>query len=266
MTRPATTVRPIVNSPLEPASVPTPSPAKPPVSSSSLESPQSVPTADGKQYFYYGAPTGRNIASPKKIIISLPGHGTTAEDDYAAWLPHLKEGSYALASLNWWDGGGETKSNYYSPSQVQAQTKAFLVAQGYMATDLVILEGFSRGSANTYAVIANDTVNGNIFDAVIAASGGYQTDFPLFENQANSNISTTLFRGIPWVLVCGGNDPTPNRDGCPAMETTKVFLTSHGASVLDILTDPNASHGAFHKSSLGLPKQALTLIEQALGL
>lgn len=244
----------------------TPTPSPTPDSVSTLETPRQITTSDGKQFFYYGAPAGHNNTSPKKIIISLPGHGTRAEDDYAAWLPHLREGSYALASLNWWDGNGETKANYYTPSQVQAQTKAFLTAQGYADSDIVILEGFSRGSANTYAVIANDKSRGKIFDAVISASGGYQSDFPLFENQSNTNISTTLFDETPWVLVCGGADPTPECDGCPGMETTHTFLTDHGADVLTVLSDPNASHGAFHKSNLGLPAQALELIENALGL
>src|SRR3990167_4906845 len=73
--------------------------ASEPDSVDTLESPTKITTADGKRYFYYGAPAGQNNADPKRIIISLPGHGTKAEDDYAAWLPHIKGGKYALASL-----------------------------------------------------------------------------------------------------------------------------------------------------------------------
>jgi hypothetical protein len=236
--------------------------AKEPDSADTLTSPSKVATSDGKQYFYYGAPAGQNNASPKKIIISLPGHDTKAEDDYnTAWLSHITGGSYALASLNWWDGDGEKKTDYYSPSEVLKQTKVFLKQQGYTSGDLIILEGFSRGSANTYAVIANDRIGGDpIFDAAISASGSYQSDFPLFDGQNDSNVSTTLFKGVYWVLVCGGKDDNPNRDGCPAMQNTKTFLEAHGATVLGLLTDPNSGHGVFHKSSLGLPKQALDLI------
>lgn len=236
---------------------------KQPDSTSTIASPQKVTTSDGKQYFYYGAPAGQNNANPKRIVIDLPGHETTAEDGYAAWLPYIKDGKYALATLNWWDGNGSTNEHYYSPAEVLAQVKPFLKAQGYSSSDLIILFGYSRGSANTYAVEANDRVSTDpIFDAVISASGGYQSDFTLITGQSNASASSTLYKGIYWVLACGGQDPDPNRAGCPAMEnTTKPFLQQHGATVLAILEDPNEGHGAFHLSTLNMPKQAFDLIE-----
>lgn len=244
----------------------TPAKVAEPDNTSTLESPRKVTTADGKQYFYYGAPAGQNNASPKKVIISLPGHETTAESDYAAWKSHLTGGSYALASLNWWDGGEGAKAKYYSPSEVVAQTRQFLTAQGYVASDLVILEGFSRGSANSYAVIANDRGSGAVFDAAISASGRYQSDFRWYEDKPNGTISPTFFKNVAWVLACGGKDPSPEQGGCQGMEETKTFLVAHGANVLAVLEDPNEGHGAFHLSSLDLPEQALGLIAKALGI
>lgn len=243
-----------------------PAKAVEPDSVSTLESPQKVTTADGRQYFYYGAPAGQNNASPKKIIISLPGHETTAESDYAAWKSHLTGGSYALASLNWWEGGVDTKAKYYSPAEVVAQTRQFLTAQGYVASDLIILEGYSRGSANSYAVIANDRGSGAVFDAAISASGRYQSDFRWYEDKPNGTISPTFFKNVVWVLACGGKDPSPEQGGCLGMEETKTFLVAHGANVLAVLEDPNGNHGAFHLSSLDLPEQALALIVKALGI
>lgn len=236
---------------------------KQPDSASTIASPQKVTTSDGEQYFYYGAPAGQNNASPKRIVIDLPGHETKAEDGYAAWLPYIKDGKYALAALNWWDGNGSTSEHYYSPAEALAQVKPFLKAQGYSSSDLIILFGYSRGSANTYAVEANDRVSSSpVFDAVISASGGYQSDFTLITGQSNASTSSTLYKGIYWVLACGGQDPDPNRAGCPAMEnTTKPFLEQHGATVLGILEDPNEGHGAFHLSTLNMPKQAFDLIE-----
>lgn len=243
-----------------------PTPAAQPDSASTLESPQKVTTANGQRFFYYGAPAGQNNASPKKVIISLPGHETSAESDYAAWLPHIKGGQYALAVLDWWDGNGGAKTDYYSPAEVVTQTRLFLTAQGYLASDLIILEGFSRGSANTYAVIANDRGSGAVFDAAISASGRYQSDFPWYEDRPNGTISPTIFMNVAWVLACGGKDPSPEQGGCQGMEETKTFLVAHGANVLAVLEDPTGGHGAFHISQLGLPKQALDLIAKALGI
>ncbi len=237
----------------------------PPDSPSTLASPSKVTAADGKTYFYYGAPAGQNNAEPKRIIVDLPGHGTKAEDAYAVWQPYVKDTKYALAVMNWWDGEGERKEDYYSPADVATQMKAFLKAQSYEANDIIILSGFSRGSANTYAVAANDREGGNgIFDAVISISGGYQSDFPLTNNQLNSSASASLYEGVVWVLACGGKDSNPNRDGCPAMNKTKTWLSQHGADVVGVLEDPNQGHGAFHRSSLNLPAKAFELIEANL--
>jgi hypothetical protein len=240
-----------------------------PDSADTLATPSKITSSDTKTYFYYGAPAGQNNKATKRIIISLPGHGTTAEDGYKAWSSHmasLNGGTYALAEFNWWRGTGEKKTDYYSPGDVVKQVRAFLNEQKYDQNDIVVLHGFSRGSANTYAVIANDQVDkASVFDAVISNAGKYQSDFPLFDDRTASEAQMTqYFEGIPWVLACGGTDPNPERDGCNGMKETETFLLSHKAKVLGTVTDPALGHGAFHMSSLGLPKQAIDLIEAAL--
>ncbi len=247
-----------------PTPSPTPTPTKAADSANTLTSPTKVTSADSKTYFIYGAPAGQNNKTTKKIIISLPGHGTTADDGYVAWKNHLS-GDFALAEFNWWDGGGEKTTNYYQPSDVVMQARAFLNQQGYKSGDTVILHGFSRGSANTYAVIFQDHLKGApVFDAVISNAGKYQSDFPLASKTPTDAEITAAFKNIPWVLACGGKDDNPDRDGCPGMAETSTFLTSHGANVVGTVTDLNGGHGAFHMSSLGLPKQALSLLDAAL--
>lgn len=229
---------------------------------STLTQPTNIPTPDGKQYFRFGQPKGQNSHHPRKIIFSLPGHGSTAEKDYTAWQPQLIEnGTYALASLNWWDGEGEKITDYYSPDAVVTQITGFLATHGYTTDDFVVLSGFSRGSANTYPVKAYDVVSGSpVIDAVISASGKYQSDFPLTPSQT-SYQSGQLYKNVPWVLACGVKDDNPERDGCQGMSETKEYLTKSGATVLGLLEDPNGGHGSFHKSSLKLAVQALKLLD-----
>lgn len=240
---------------------------KEPDSPDTLSNPNKVTSPDGKTYFVYGAPAGQNNKTTKKIIISLPGHGTTADDGYKAWKGHIESGQYALAEFNWWKGTGEKTTDYYQPADVIMQVRGFLDKQGYKSNDAVILHGFSRGSANTYAVVAQDHLKGApVIDAVISNAGKYQSDFPLTDKKLSETEITNFFQGIPWVLACGGKDENPNRDGCPGMRETKTFLEAHKANVLAILEDPNSGHGAFHMSKLKLPEQAFTLIDKALGL
>ncbi len=227
-----------------------------------LASPQQIKTSDKKQYFLYGAPDGQNQRLRKKIIFSLPGHGSKAEDDYKAWQPQLMaNGNYSLASLNWWDGQGERKENYYSPVEVLREINYFLDTQGYKEGDVVILEGFSRGSANTYAVVANDRSSSKkVIDGVISASGQYQSDFAMTPNLLDQNNGKP-FAGIPWVLACGEKDQNPLRDGCLGMRETESFLKDKGANVLALLSDPNGPHGSFHQSPLKLAQKALSLFD-----
>jgi hypothetical protein len=238
-----------------------------PDSPDTLSAPEAVATSDGRTHFVYGAPAGQNHRDVKRIVISLPGHGTSAEDGYAAWSRHIVGGNWAVAELDWWDGEGEDPTDYEQPAEIVPQVRAFLHEQGYDADDVVVLHGFSRGSANTYGVIANDRLQpGAVFDAVISNAGKYQAGFPITDHPLSDDELTQLFSGVPWVLVCGGQDPNPDRDGCPGMTETQTFLDEHGADVLALLTDPDEGHGAFHLSPLGLPAQAFALIDAALGV
>lgn len=241
-----------------------------PDSADTLSTPEKVVSKDGKTYFTYGAPEGQNNKEIKRIIISLPGHSTTSDKGYEAWKDHISSlngGTYAIAEFNWWDGEANETANYYNPTDGTTQIRAFLDEHNYTQNDIIVLHGFSRGSANTYAFIANDQKMGNpYFDAVISNSGKYEANFPVFSNgsQPKSDDYTKYYTGIPWILVCGGKDPNIGQSDCTSMEQTKAFLMQHKANVLALLEDPNEAHGAFHMSSLNLPKQAIDLIETAL--
>jgi hypothetical protein len=228
---------------------------------STLANPVTVMTSDGQHSFLVGQPKGQNSKHPRKIIFSLPGHGSTAKQDYAAWQSHIINGEYALASVGWWDGEGEKTTDYLRPDEVLAAIRAFLDTYGYATDDFVVLEGFSRGSANTYAVKAYDVVSGHpVIDAVISASGKYQKDFPLTPDQS-AYSGGQLYQGVPWILACGAKDDNPTRDGCEGMTETKTYLTGMGANVLKLLEDPNGGHGAFHQSPLKLPELAFKLLD-----
>lgn len=237
-------------------------PTSVPDNTSTLSVPEKVTTSDGDHYILYGQPAGQNNKQTKKIIFSLPGHGSTAEEDYSAWKEQLLANStYALASINWWDGKGETLTSYYTPQEVQREIQYFLARQKYQDTDVVILEGFSRGSANTYPVVAYDvTSQKRVIDGVISASGKYQSDFAMTTELLSQNNGKP-FANIPWVLVCGEKDLNPTLDGCEGMKETQTFLEGKGANVLALLADPNGAHGAFHKSPLKLAEKALGLFD-----
>jgi len=234
-------------------------------SASTIDSPSKISTKIGNQYFYYGSPKGQNNASPKKILITIHGTEGSAEKDYEIWKPYIKETSFALASLNWWDGNGDKTTDYSTPEVMSSQIQDFLSSQNYTKNDIVVFEGFSRGSANSYSVAAFDRASTNpLIDVVVSSSGGLQEDyFNLTTKEISSKIQSNIFSGIYWILACGGKDSNPTRDGCGAMEASKKFVSDKGASILGILSDSNSGHGALTTSSTNLPKQMFELIDQA---
>lgn len=235
---------------------------KPADSPSTIDSPQKIATSDGKQYFIYGAPAGQNNTSPKKILITLHGTEGSAEKDYEIWKPFIKDKQYALASLNWWDGSGDQTTDYTTPEVVNAEIHSFLSSQGYSKNDLIVFEGFSRGSSNSYAIVSFDQASSEpLIDIAVSSSGGSQSAYYADVTKSiSSKTQGKIFANVKWILACGGKDPNPSRDGCLAMESTKQFVSDKGATVLGLLSDPNGGHGALTTSSLGLANQMLDLI------
>lgn len=236
-----------------------------PDSVSTLSNPTKIATSDGKHSFLYGEPAGQNNKTTRKVIFNLPGHGTTAKTGYDAWRAQLTaNGTYAFAVLDWWDGKGETNANYLTPDMVQKEIKYFMDKLGYKTTDLIILSGFSRGSANTYPVELYDIASGKpVFDGVLSASGKYEPDYAVTPELLNQKGGKP-FSGVAWILVCGGKDPNPDRDGCPGMTETQTFLKEEGANVLGFLTDPNSGHGVLNLSKLNLAEKAMDMFDTLL--
>lgn len=230
---------------------------------STIDTPVKVATADD-QYFIYGAPAGQSNASPKKILITLHGTEGSAERDYEIWKPLVKDKGYALAALNWWDGSGDKTSDYSNPQAINTQIHDFLRGQGYTERDVVVLEGFSRGSANTYPIAAYDRAGGNpLIDVVVSSSGGFQNDyFAVTTKAVDAKARGQIFSGLYWILSCGGRDKNQNRDGCGGMEKSQAVVANKGATVLGFLSDPNSGHGALTTSPLRLTNQMFELIEQ----
>ncbi len=48
------------------------------------------------------------------------------------------------------------------------------------------------------------------------------------------------------MLFCGGQDPHPERDGCPAMERTGRWIESLGGRT-HLIADASQGHGGFHR-------------------
>ena len=205
--------------------------------------PQIVPTSDGRSFLLVWRATGA-AASPGQWIVSLPGQEGFATDDLALWSRHLAGRDIGLVSVQWWLGAGNSRDSYYTPEEVYREIDLALQRLGVRA-GAVMLHGFSRGSANSYAIAALDAGRGRkYFSLCVASSGGVGLDYPPTRAIAAGAYGDHPLEGTRWITAAGGRDPRPDRDGIPAMRRTAAWLREQGAVVVESIEAPDFGHGA----------------------
>lgn len=205
--------------------------------------PKVVPTSDGRSFYLIWKREGEN---PTNWIVSLHGHDSFATDDLVAWSRHLAGKNIGLISLQWWLGGSE--ANYLAPNEIYREID-IAIRNLEVKPKRIMLEGFSRGSANIYAVKALDVHSGNnYFNLTVANAGGAMTDYPPNKAISAGRFGARPFDGTIWVTVCGMKDENPEQDGCPAMRRAAEWVTGLGGVITDRIEDQNLGHGALHMS------------------
>ncbi|MBI5595648.1 MAG: hypothetical protein HY928_06100 [Elusimicrobia bacterium] len=214
--------------------------------------PEVLPTSDGKSFLV----VWKGAARPKRWIASLHGTGGFATDDLALWHPRLAERGIGLVCLQWWLGS-EGPRAYYRPQEVYRELDRALRRLGAKPGS-VMLHGFSRGSANSYAVAALDAGRGaRYFSLIAASSGGVSTDYPPTRAIVDGEFGKEPLKGTRWVTAAGAKDRNPDRDGIPGMRRTAEWLRGQGAVVLEAIEDPDQGHGALQRN----PKNAERLLD-----
>jgi hypothetical protein len=148
--------------------------------------------------------------------------------------------------VQWWIGADDTPRSYYSPAQIHKEIDTALQKLG-VQPGMAMLHGFSRGSANSYAVAAMDAGRGrHYFSLIVASSGGVSIDFPPTGDILSGAFGDHPLRHTRWITAAGARDPNPDRDGIPGMRRTAVWLAEQGATVIERIEDPAEGHGALH--------------------
>ncbi len=201
-------------------------------------------TSDGRSFLV----VWKASKDPKRWIVSLHGTKGFATDDLAIWHPHLKERGVGLVCVQWWLGEGDTPKAYYTPEQVYREVDLALERLGVQPGG-AMLHGFSRGSANSYAVAALDAGRGkHYFSLCVASSGGVGLDYPPTRAILDGKYGDRPLEGTRWVTAAGGRDENPDRDGIPGMRRTAEWLKEQGATVVDAIEDPEEGHGALKRN------------------
>lgn len=203
-----------------------------------------INTSDGRSFGLIWQPAGK---SPAGWIVSLHGSASWAYDEIVLWQPFAERHNLGIVALQWWFGGGQRMEDYYLPRELRRELEHLMRRAG-ATRETALLHGFSRGSANLYALAAFDAQQPNpLFRAVIANAGGMAPDFPANRDIDSGRLGATPYAGTRWWLYCGGGDPNPDRDGCPAMRRTRDWLSQRGAEA-QLTEDTAGDHGGFHRN------------------
>ena len=204
---------------------------------------RAVNSSDRRSFGLIWQPAGR---TPEKWIVSLHGSASWAHDEIVLWQPFAERYGLGIVALQWWFGGGQRTEDYYRPHELRRELDHLMRRAGATRAN-ALLHGFSRGSANLYALVAFDGQQPNpLFRAVIANAGGMAADFPANRDIESGRLGAAPFAGTRWWLYCGGGDPNPDRDGCPAMRRTRDWLAQRGAEA-QLAEDAAGDHGGFHR-------------------
>lgn len=184
--------------------------------------------------------------APQHWIVSLPGTQGFATDDLAIWYPHLKDRDVGLISVQWWLGDGP--DSYYTPLQIYQEVEKALKKLN-VRPGKVMFHGFSRGSANSYAIVALDAGKGqHYFSLAVASSGGVGLDYPPTRAIVNGDYGSQPLKGTRWITAAGAADPHPDRDGIEGMRRAAEWLKGQGAIVVESIEDPRFGHGALQRN------------------
>lgn len=195
-----------------------------------------IPVDENESFAVWWAPENFDPAEDP-VIVSLHGHGGWATKDFTVWQSTLQERGYAYLGLQWWFGRSLDNSGYYEPDIIYDLIREQLIALG-IQPGRVILQGFSMGSARSYAITEADQLSEEPYFAVtIANAGPYVDNYP-----PNTNINHLA--DTHWILYCGVLD-VEAKYGCSQMGYTKTWLESEGAIVDLFIEDATGGHGGF---------------------
>ena len=209
-----------------------------------------VRSDDGRLIHAYWKPA----EGAERWIVSLHGTGGNARREIEVWQKSLAGRRIGVVALQWWLGG----ENYLTPRDLYREIDQTLRKLS-IEPGQALLHGFSRGSANLYAVAAMDRGQGGrrLFPLYVASSGGVALDFPPTRAILEGRLGPRPLEGSRWVTACGGRDPNAERDGCPGMRRTAEWLRQQGAQVVLAIEDPNGPHGALQAD----PRNAARLLD-----
>lgn len=206
---------------------------------------QIIATPDGNSFYIQWFPPA-TVPNTTPLIATLHGSECNAFMEFKSWHQQALQHGCGIIALQWYRYLPNPPYDYFPDDTLYSYFDSALTNINY-PFGKVLLHGFSRGSARSYAIIFKDIQSGNnYFCTTISNAGGADANYPLYDSINSGVFGPNVFAGKHWNLFCGGQDTIV---GCVKMTDTQTWLQGQGATVDIFIQDPALDHDGFQLQS-----------------
>ncbi len=218
---------------------------------------------------YYGAwfPADHFSKTKRRIVFVLHGTSGAPEYEFADWEPSFAPHSFAFIGLRWYYEGKQAPDDYSNGETLYKRMVAILDEMDSVCgtkSAEVSLMGFSRGSAQSFEVLARDRAGQKRLKGVIANAGAWPTTAKPTDYLValDTKGDTTAMAGGKMWMYCGGKDvdETTGEPRCTSMANAKAWVEKHGGTVNKLYEEPAAEHHSMYATPAAIT-DAFTFIE-----
>lgn len=201
-------------------------------------------TADGNTFYLKWSPPSVTTPSAAPLMVMLHGSGSNVFTQFSFWHQKALLRGVSIIGIQWYRGFSTVPPNdYFDDNTLYTYIDTALKRIKY-PPNRALLNGFSRGSARSYAMQYKDVQPGgkNYFCTIMSDAGKPDSLYPLYQS-INAGTNHTFCAGKQWGMFCGGLDPNPARDGCVGMNSAKTnWVMANGGNVGLFIQDPLLAH------------------------
>lgn len=203
---------------------------------------------------YYAAwfPSNWASSSPRRVFVDLHGTGGAPETEWSVdWKDIMSAKGYAWIGLKYLDDG---TGSYDDEATIYTNLKALvddLKASCDFGSPAMMLQGYSRGSAETFPVAYLDAKDRRLFKIFADNSGAWMLGgalTPTMQGVVDRN-ELGAYSGEKFWMYCGGLDMEHGYPMCDEMTNAKAVIEKYGGTVAALFQDPAGGHGGLAKNA-----------------
>lgn len=209
------------------------------------------------KYVATWAPSAWFTSPNRTLIVDLHGTGGYPEAEFNDFRSYLQQRNWGFLGISYLYNANNDAGDYDTPVPILARINAALDEMRAACGSNITLHlmGFSRGSANTYAIAMLDRQAEGKINGVIANAGAWPPDAgPLPPELLAVNGNPMAMKDTRMWGWCGLNDMTHGYPMCDEMTTALKWVQDHGGTVAPgtPFVSPDAGHTDFKNNPVAV--------------